>query len=142
MTATLPTFTFSIYTPAVTVLASEHGGPKQYTNTTQAQAAVDKLRAAGHDVALFAPARSRSRYVRIVKPGDAVPETVAVNGIGYNVIRSETPDSLDVMGLHGVADFLREHGIKRQLGLTRPNGHVTYIGREYLDGRLEVVTKF
>lgn len=67
-------------------------------------------------------------------------ETLTLDGITYNVVASNTPESLEVQNLHNAARHLREQNIARQLFLQRPKGRKIFLALQGIKGNYSTVT--
>lgn len=67
-------------------------------------------------------------------------ETLTLDGITYNVVASNTPESLEAQNLHRVAQDLRQKGAIRQLFLQRPKGRKIFLALQGIKGNYSTVT--
>ncbi|MCP4259120.1 MAG: DUF1249 domain-containing protein [Planctomycetes bacterium] len=61
-------------------------------------------------------------------------KTIKINGINYEITKSDTPEDKERMGFHNIAKTMREKGQKRHCYLKRPKGETIYWIIEYERG--------
>lgn len=67
-------------------------------------------------------------------------ETLTLDRVTYNVVMSNTPETLEAQGLHHAARHLREQNVARQIFLQRPKGRKIFLALQGVNGNYSTVT--